>query len=162
MLLVLRPFKVGHYVEVGSIAGTVKELSLFTTELATGDNIRITVPNSQVWGQPIRNYSYYPQRRADMIFSISYGDNIDIAMDIIQEAISADPRCLHHPAPFTAVNALGQSSVDLVVRVWTANADFAQVKFDLTKAVKEKFDEAGITIPYPSQTVYNGDPVTPQ
>lgn len=155
MLLIFRPFRAGHFVEVGGIAGTVKELSLFTTELATADNVQIIVPNSQVWGQAVRNYSFHATRRVDIIFRISYGDDIGKAMAAIRAVIDADPRCRKDPAPLIAVTALNASSVDIVLRVWTRTEDYWPVKFDTTRAVKERFDAEGITIPFPTQTVYN-------
>lgn len=155
MLLIFRPFRSGHYVEAGGVAGTVKQLSLFTTELATPDNVQIIVPNSDVWGQPITNYSYHPQRRLDMTFGISYGDDIGKAMEVIRHELEADERCLKEPEPFIGVLNLGDSSVDIVVRVWVNNADYWPAKFDLTRRIKERFDENGITIPFPVRTVYN-------
>lgn len=155
MLLIFRPFRAGHFVEVGGIAGTVKELSLFTTELATADNVQIIVPNSQVWGQAVRNYSFHATRRVDIIFGISYGDDIGKAMAAIRAVIDADPRCRKDPAPLIAVTALSASSVDIVLRVWTRTEDYWPVKFDTTRAVKERLDAEGITIPFPTQTVYN-------
>lgn len=155
MLLIFRPFRTGHYVEVGGVAGTVKELTLFTTELATPDNVQIIVPNSDVWGQPITNYTYHPQRRLDMTFGISYDDDIGKAMEIIRRELEADKRCLSEPEPFIGVINLGDSSVDIVTRVWVMNANYWPAKFDLTRRIKERFDEGGITIPFPVRTVYN-------
>lgn len=155
MLLIFRPFRTGQYVEIGGIAGTVKELTLFFTELNTPDNVQIIVPNSDVWGQPITNYSYHPQRRLDMTFGISYGDDIGKAMEVIRHELEADERCLKEPEPFIGVLNLGESSVDIVVRVWVNNLDYWPAKFDLTRRVKERFDENGITIPFPVRTVYN-------
>ncbi|MEQ8266287.1 MAG: mechanosensitive ion channel [Parvibaculum sp.] len=154
MLLIIRPFRAGHYVEVGGIAGTVKELSLFTTELSTPDNVQIIVPNSDIWGQAIKNYTYHPTRRLDVNFGISYGDNIGKAMGIIKAEIAADARCLAEPEPFTGVLNLGDSSVDIVMRVWVTNSDYWDVRFDLMRKIKERFDEEGITIPFPARTVY--------
>lgn len=153
MLLIFRPFKVGDYVDAGGIAGTVKSLSLFHTELATPDNVQIIVPNGNVWGTAIHNYSFHELRRADLTFSIAYHDQIDHAVDAIKEIVGADERCLSEPEAFYGVNNLGESSVDIVCRIWTKNADYWPVKFDLTKKVKEKFDQEGITIPFPMRTV---------
>ncbi|MDE1173104.1 MAG: mechanosensitive ion channel [Parvibaculaceae bacterium] len=155
MLLIFRPFRVGHYVEVGALAGTVKELTLFSTELSTADNVQVLVPNSMVWGQPIKNYSFYPLRRADLLFTIGNRDDIEKAMAIISQVIAADSRCYKEPvAPLVAVNAVGQGSIDLVAQVWTSNANIGQVKFDLMRIVKEKFTDAGLAIPNPTQTIY--------
>jgi len=154
MLLIFRPFRTGQYVEIGGIAGTVKELTLFFTELNTPDNVQIIVPNSGIWGQPLKNYSSYPTRRVDITFGISYADDINKAMDIIRSVYEADPRSMKEPEPFLGVIALNDSSVDIVMRLWVANADYWPVKFDITKKVKERFDEEGITIPFPCRTVY--------
>ncbi|MCF8470670.1 MAG: mechanosensitive ion channel [Parvibaculum sp.] len=155
MLLIFRPFRSGHYIEAGGAAGTVRTLSLFTTELTTPDNVQIIVPNSDIWGQAIKNYTYHPQRRLDMTFGISYGDNIGKAMEVIRGVLEADERCLREPEAFIGVIDLGDSSVDIVTRVWVANSDYWPAKFDLMRKVKERFDDEGITIPFPVRTVYN-------
>lgn len=154
MLLIFRPFRTGQYVEIGGIAGTVKELTLFFTELNTPDNVQIIVPNSGIWGQPLKNYSAYTTRRLDITFGISYGDDINKAMDIIRSVYEADPRSMKEPEPFLGVIGLNDSSVDIVMRLWVANADYWPAKFEITKKVKERFDAEGITIPFPSRTVY--------
>lgn len=153
MLLVFRPFKVGNFVELGGMSGTVKGLTLFTTELATPDNVQIVLPNSAVWGQPLKNYSAHPTRRVDMVFGIGYGADIDKAMSIVHAAIAADERCHTDPEPLVVVGNLGESSVDLTTRVWCAAEDYWGVKFDLTKKVKQTFDAEGIDIPFPTRTV---------
>lgn len=155
MLLIFRPFRAGHYVEAGGVAGTVKALTLFTTELATPDNVQIIVPNSDVWGKPITNYTYHPTRRLDITFGISYDDDIGKAMDIIRREIESDDRCLKDPEAFIGVISLGDSSVNVVLRVWVLNANYWPTRFDLMRRVKERFDEGGITIPFPVRTVYN-------
>ena len=159
MLLTIRPFKIGDYVEVAGHAGTVKALTLFTTELATGDNIQIVIPNGSVWSGSVVNYSTHPTRRVDLTFGISYGDDIDQAMAAIRGEIEAEARCLADPEPLIAVGNLGDSAVDIIVRVWTAAADNSGVRYGLTKAIKERFDKDGITIPYPTRTVVKPDAV---
>jgi len=154
MLLIFRPFKVGDYVEVAGQAGTVKELNLFFTELATPDNVRITVPNSQVWGGALNNYSANPQRRVDIMAGISYDDDIDKAMEVLQSTVDQDARVLSDPETFIGVAEMADSSVNIVVRVWVNNADYWPVKFDLTKAIKQALDSNGINIPFPTRTVY--------
>jgi small conductance mechanosensitive channel len=154
MLLLFRPFKAGDFVEVAGQAGTIQELNLFFTEMATPDNVRITVPNGQVWGGALKNYSANPTRRVDIVAGISYEDDIDNAMEILQGTIAKEDRVKGEPEPFVAVGELADSSVNLVVRVWVANGDYWGVKFDLTKAFKQALDENGITIPYPTRTVY--------
>ena len=154
MLLIFRPFRAGHYVEVGGIGGTVKLLSLFTTELTTPDNVQIFVPNSQIWGQAVRNFSFHPTRRVDFSFGISYADDIGKAMAAIRAELEADPRCLKEPEPFLGVGSLGDSSVTITARAWTMTSDYWPFKFDLTRRVKERLDSEGITIPFPTRTVY--------
>lgn len=153
MLLIFRPFKVGHYVDAGGIAGTVNAITLFSTEIDTPDNVRITVPNGAIWGAPIRNFSHHETRRVDFVFGIGYGDDIDQAMGVIAECLRADDRCLREPEPQIVVGELGASSVDIITRVWVRSADYWGVKFDMTKAVKQAFDKAGIDIPFPQRVV---------
>ncbi len=154
MLLGFRPFRVGQYIEVAGHAGTVRELTLFTTELATPDNVQIIVPNSSVWGQSIVNYSYHERRRVDFLLGIAYGDDIGRAMDIIEGALKDDQRCLQDPEPQIVVGELADSSVNIIVRVWVDAADYWGVKFDLTRAFKERFDRNGISIPFPQQELH--------
>lgn len=153
MLLLFRPFKIGDYVEVAGLAGTVKELSLFVTELATPDNVQIIIPNGDVWGTAVKNYSAHATRRVDLVFGIDYGDNIDKAMSIILNNVRGDERIKSDPEPFLMCTNLGDSSVDLTLRVWVDKEDYWVVKFDLTKKVKEAFDAEDITIPYPHRTI---------
>lgn len=151
MIIFFRPYKLGDFVEVAGQAGSVKDITLFTTELATGDNKKIIVPNGSAWGDVITNYSANDTRRVDFTFSIDYSDDIDKAMGIIQETLGSDDRVHKDPAVFTAVTAHGGSSVDIVTRVWCASGDYWGVYFDAMKNVKEAFDKGGISIPYPHQ-----------
>ncbi len=153
MLLLFRPFKVGDYVEVGGIGGTVRAVTLFLTEMATVDNVEIVVPNGQVWGAVIKNYSHNATRRCDINVGIGYDDDIEAARAAVMECIAADDRALKDPAAVVVPIGFGESSVDLQIRVWTNTADFWALKFDLTQKVKEKFDERGITIPFPIRTI---------
>ena len=151
MIMIFRPYKLGDYVEAAGAAGTVKDINLFQTVLATPDNVQIMVPNSQAIDGVIKNYSGYPTRRVDVTFGIDYGDDIDKAIGIIQSIVDADNRIMRDPAPFAKVVNLGDSSVDIATRNWVKAADYWDVKFDLTKQVKEAFDKQGISIPYPHQ-----------
>jgi len=155
MLLIFRPFKAGQYVDAGGTAGTIREITLFFTEMDTPDNVRITVPNGQVWGQAIRNFSYNETRRLDIGCGISYGDDIGKAMTVLQRLAEADPRVMDDPAAATFVDALADSSVNLVLRLWCAAGDYWQLKWDLTRAVKDAFDAEGIEIPFPQRTVHH-------
>jgi len=154
MLLLFRPFKVGDFIEAGGHAGTVKEISLFTTELATGDNVQIIIPNGTIWGTAIKNFSYNDTRRIDLLMGIDYGDNIDTAMATIRRVIDEEARALSEPAPLVAVSELADSSVNLVVRVWVNSGDYWNVRFDLTKTLKEQLEAAGISIPFPQRVVH--------
>ena len=149
MLILFRPFKVGQYIDAGGTAGTVKEINLFVTELATPDNVQIIVPNAKIWGSIITNYSFHPTRRVDLTFGIDYGDDADKAMEVIRTVATADERVHAEPEPWMRVTNLGDSSVDIGVRLWCNAGDYWELKFAMTKAVKEAFDKAGISIPYP-------------
>jgi len=149
MLILFRPYKLGQYVDIAGTKGTVKDLNLFVTELVTPDNVQIIVPNGQAWGAVITNYSAHDTRRVDYLFGIDYGDNAGDAMKIILDLATADTRVLDDPEPWAKVTNLGDSSVDIGVRLWCAADDYWDLKFDMTKTVKEAFDAKGISIPYP-------------
>lgn len=149
MLIIFRPYKIGQYVEVGGTAGTVKDINLFVTELATPDNVQIIVPNGQAWGSVITNYSHHTTRRIDLLFGIDYNDDADKAMAIILRVAEEDGRILKSPEPWVKVTDLGASSVDITARLWCSADDYWNAKFELTKAMKEAFDAEGISIPYP-------------
>ncbi len=154
MLLILRPFNVGDFIQFNGHSGTVKSLGLFGTELATLDNVYVYAPNSSIWNTDIYNYSRNPQRRHDLSIGISYNDNIDKAITTIQKVLSKESRILTGGdyEPWIAVEGLGASSVDLKVRIWTGG-DHLTVKLDTIKAIKEALDKDGITIPFPTQTL---------
>lgn len=149
MIMIFRPYKLGDWVELAGQSGAVKEINLFQTLLATGDNVQVIVPNSQAISGVIKNYSGYPTRRVDITFGIDYNDDMDKAISIIHDIVAADERVLSDPAPFVKVVNLNDSSVDIQSRSWVTGADYWDVKFDLTKKVKAAFDEQGISIPYP-------------
>lgn len=151
MIMIFRPYKLGDYVELAGVAGTVKDINLFQTVLATIDNVQIMVPNSQSIDGVIKNYSGYTTRRVDITFGIDYGDDMDKAVGIIKGLIEADTRILKDPEPFVKVINLNDSSVDIQSRTWVNAPDYFDVKFDLIKNTKAAFDEQGITIPYPHQ-----------
>jgi small conductance mechanosensitive channel len=154
MLLVFRPFDLGNYVDIGGTAGTVMEIGIFATTLKSPDNIKVTVPNSQIYGATISNYNGYETRRVDMVMGIAYDDNIQTALDTIRSIIAADERVLADPAPQIAVSNLGDSSVDIVVRPWCNAADYWNLKFDLTRRFKEGLESAGCSIPFPQRDVH--------
>lgn len=147
MLFVFRPFRAGQYVEVAGIGGTVRVLTLFTTELATPDNVQIIIPNGKVWGEPIRNFSFHASRRVEIIFRISYDADAAKALAAIRQIVDGDARILKTPEPLVTVSALGDISVDILVRIWSRGADLEAVKFDLLRLVKAKLAEMDIDIP---------------
>lgn len=154
MLLIFRPFKVGDFIEAGGQAGTVHELSLFVTELNTGDNIRIIVPNSQIWGNAIKNVSFNATRRVELVIGIAYEDDIGKAIGAIQAVLDGDDRVHNEPSSLIAVSELADSSVNLVVRAWCAAADYGSLRFDLTRNIKERLDRENISIPYPQRRIH--------
>lgn len=154
MLLTFRPFKVGDFVDAGGVAGTVKEIGVFTTTMATPDNVRIIIPNSAVAGATIKNFSANEERRVDLVVGVSYDDDLNLAMDVINRVLSADGRVLQDPAPVVAVSEMGASSVDFVVRPWVKAGDYWEVRWSLTKALKEELEAAGCSIPYPQRDVH--------
>lgn len=154
MLLIFRPFKVGDYVDAGGVAGTVKEITLFFTQMNTPDNIRITVPNAEVWGKAVMNYSVNKTRRIDLTIGIAYEDDVDKAFKAVEAVLKKEERALEKPEPAMVVGALGPSSVDLILRIWCNRTDFGGLKSDLQKNIKKEFDKKGITIPFPQQVVH--------
>lgn len=153
MILAFRPFKVGDYVEVAGVAGSIKNIAIFSTTMATPDNVRIEVPNSKIYGDIIKNYAGYDTRRLDMVVGIGYGDDMGKAIEVITGVVKADERVLDEPGLQVAVAELGDSSVNLVVRPWVKGADYWACKFDLTQRIKAALDEHGIEIPFPQRVV---------
>ncbi|MDU8943946.1 mechanosensitive ion channel family protein [Ovoidimarina sediminis] len=154
MIVFFRPFKVGDFVVIDGQMGTVKDITLNFTELSDLSNVQIIIPNANVWGNTITNYSAYPERRVEWVFGVSYGANLAQAEKIILDTIISDPRARAEPEPFIQVTNLGDFSVDFTVRVWCAAGDFWGFKTDMTRRVKEALDTGGIEIPFPTQTVY--------
>lgn len=154
MLLIFRPFKVGDVVEVGGTLGKVEAIGLFETKLNTPDNVHIIVPNSTIYGDTIQNYSRNDDRRIDLVVGISYDDDISLAVKTINDVLTAESRVSRDPAPQVAVSEMADSSVNLVVRPWCKADDYWNVRFDVTRALKEKLEVAGCSIPYPQQDVH--------
>jgi len=154
MLIVFRPFKAGDFVEAGSATGVVQEVSIFTTTMLSPDNKRIIIPNAQITGGHITNYSAEEKRRVDLVFGIGYKDDIKKAKTIMMEIVTSDDRVLAEPAPTVGVLELGDSSVNFVVRPWVKTADYWAVYFDVTERMKLRFDAEGISIPFPQRDVH--------
>ena len=154
LLLVLRPFRVGDFVEFASTSGSVDEIGLFVTRMHTADNVGLIVPNAQIWGSAIKNYAQNDTRRIDLTFGIGYGDDMDKAVRLVTELIAADERFLKNPEPFVAVAELADSSVNIYVRPWAKREDHFAAKLDLIKNVKERFDAENISIPFPQRQVH--------
>ncbi|EKE74147.1 MULTISPECIES: mechanosensitive ion channel domain-containing protein [Roseobacteraceae] len=155
MIILFRPFKIGDFVDVAGKMGTVKDISLNFTELADLSNVQVIVPNSQVWGNIITNFSTNQTRRAEWTFGVGYGANLKTAEEVIRKVIMSDPRSMPEPEPFIQVNNLGDFSVDFLVRVWVKSSDFFQYQADMKRQVKEALDEAGVDIPFPTRTLVN-------
>lgn len=153
MLILFRPFKLGDFVDVGGTMGTVKSLNMNYTELADLSNAQVIIPNAQVWGNTITNYSVNPTRRAEWTFGVGYGANLADAERIIRETIMADPRSKADPEPFIQVNNLGDSSVDFLVRVWVDAGELFGYQADMKRRVKEALDAGGVDIPFPTTTI---------
>jgi small conductance mechanosensitive channel len=157
MIMLFRPYGVGQYVEVAGVGGTVKEINLFQTILATPDNVQVIVPNSKAIDGIIKNYAGYTTRRIDLVFGIDYGDGMEHAISVIEGVIKADSRVLADPAPVVRVDNLGASSVDIIARPWVKTPDYWETRWALTMNVKAALDAAGISIPYPHQVNVNKD-----
>lgn len=153
MLILFRPIKIGDFVEVADEMGTVKQINLNFTELADLSNVQVIVPNSEVWGNVITNYSTNDRRRAEWTFGVGYGANLKDAETIIRDTIMADSRAHAEPAPFIQVTNLGDSSVDFLVRVWCDASEYFAFRADMTRQVKEALDAGGVDIPFPTRTM---------
>jgi len=154
LIVIFRPYRVGDWVEAAGISGSVEQVQILTTMLKTGDNKQIIVPNSQIMNSIITNYSANDTRRIDMIVGVSYSDDLDKVRKTLEELVASDERILKDPACTIAVSELADSSVNFVVRPWASTADYWSVKFDLTEAVKKRFDKEGISFPFPQQDVH--------
>lgn len=154
MLLILRPFKIGEYIEAGDTVGTVEEIGLFTTVLRRPDGLFVMAPNGQIWNRSILNYSRHPTRRFDLVVGIGYDDDIAKAKKTLLEIASSNAAILKDPEPVVYVSALGNSAVNIGLRVWINTSDFLSSTWELTEAAKLKFDKAGLSIPYPQMDVH--------
>jgi len=155
MILLFKPYEVGHFIEAQGFMGTVKEIQIFTTVLSTPDNRKVIIPNSPLATGSITNFSAMPTRRIDFSFGIGYSDDIDAAKKILLKMAEKDDRVLKDEnPPEVMVEALADSSVNLKLRTWVKSEDYWSLFFDVTENVKKQFDAAGISIPFPQQDVH--------
>ena len=155
MLVLFRPYRLGDFVEVGGQRGVVRDVNIFTTELATPDNVKIVLPNGQCWGAPIQNFTALPTRRLDLEFGVGYDVDLNRAIAVIEATVRADRRVLGEPAPLVKVTRLGDFSVAILAHAWCATPDHFALRLDLLKAVKEALDRAEIAIPFPTNVTYH-------
>lgn len=154
MIIMFRPFVIGNYIEAGGTAGTVEEISIFTTKLKSPDNVGITVPNGAIIAGNIKNYSAKPTRRVDLVFGVGYDDDLKKVRKILEKVLKDDDRVLEEPAPVIGVLRLNDNSVDFAVRPWVKTEDYWSFYFDTHEKVKIEFDKAGITIPFPQRDLH--------
>jgi small conductance mechanosensitive channel len=154
MLIIFRPFQLGDFVEAGGVSGVVEEIRIFHTVLKTGDNREITMPNAQIYSGTIINYSARDTRRIDLVIGIGYDDDIKKARDLLQQVLDADSTVLKDPAPTIMLLELGESSVDFAVRPWVKSEDYWTTRAALLETIKTKFDNQGISIPYPQRDIH--------
>jgi small conductance mechanosensitive channel len=154
MLIIFRPFNDGDFVEAAGVSGVVEAIGIFTKTMSTGDNREIIIPNGEIFGGTITNYSKRARRRVDMVFGIGYDDDIKKAKDILIKILDEDERVLKDPAPLVAVGELADSSVNFNVRPWCATGEYWNVYYDIHEKVKLTFDAEGISIPYPQMDIH--------
>ncbi len=154
MILLFKPFKVGDFIDAQGHTGTVNEIQIFNTILKTPDNKTIIIPNGGLSTSSMTNFSTEPRRRVDFLFGIGYGDDVDKAKTVLLGLIDKDERILKDPEPFIAVSELGDSSVNIVVRVWAEAVNYWGIYFDLTENVYKTFDKEGLNIPFPQMDVH--------
>lgn len=153
MILLLKPYKIGDFIEAQGFSGTVRQIQIFNTIMTTSDNRRVIIPNGKLATSALINYSVEDNRRIEMTLGIGYDDDIEHARTVVQKIIDDDPRTVREPAPVIKVGNLGDSSVDLLLRVWVARGDFWGYRVELLEKVKQAFDAEGISIPYPQSEV---------
>ena len=154
LIIALRPFKAGEYIEAAGTAGTVESVQIFSTTLTTPDNKFVVVPNSAILGGNIVNYSRKPTRRIDLIIGVSYNADLAKTKAVLEAVLKANDGILKSPEPLVAVAELADSSVNLVVRPWVNSPDYWRFRFELMEAIKNNLDEAGIEIPFPQMDIH--------
>ena len=154
MIMLYRPYDIGDVVDVAGIIGTVESMTLVSTSIVTADNRLMVVPNNSIWGNIITNVTHSANRRVDMTFGIGYDDNIEKAQKVMEQILEEHPLVLKDPAPTIKVNELADSSVNFICRPWVKTADYWTVYWEVTRSVKERFDENEISIPYPQSDIH--------
>ncbi len=154
MIIMFRPFRNGHYIDVAGVQGTVEEVNIFTTHLVTVDNCSIIVPNGTIIAGNIINYSEKKKRRVDLVIGVAYHENLSHVKEVLKDIVTSNDKVLSEPAYNLAVSELADSSVNLILRPWVKSADYFDVKFELTEAIKNRFDEEGISIPFPQRDIH--------
>jgi len=154
MILAYHPYDLGDTIEAAGATGTVRNMSLVSTTILTLDNQTLVIPNKKMWGDVIRNINAQDKRRVDLIFPAGYEDDVVSVETLLQEIVDGQGRVLREPAPLIKLHQLADSSVNYAVRVWTRQEDYWDVYWDITRAVKVRFDEAGIKIPYPQRELH--------
>lgn len=154
LLIMFRPFKIGDYVEAGGAAGSVREITIFSTILQTPDNKIITVANSSIWGNNITNYSAEPERRVDFTVGVSYSANLELVKNELRAIAESDERVIQDRGITIGLMQMADSSINFVFRVWAKTEDYWSVFFDLNERIKKRFDEVGIEIPFPQMDVH--------
>lgn len=157
VILLLKPYKIGDYIEVAGIAGTVKKIEIFNTILTTPDNKTIIVPNASISSSTMTNYSTMEQRRVDFKIGVEYGTDLKKVKDVLERLIAADSRILKDPAHFIAMGELADSSINFTVRVWVKSADYWDVYFQMTEKIYDTFNAEGIGFPFPQVTVHKAN-----
>jgi small conductance mechanosensitive channel len=154
MILLYRPYDVGDAISAAGVTGKVDSMSLVSTTVLTPDNQQVIVPNNSIWGGVITNITANPTRRVDLTVGVGYDDNLDKAQQVLMDIVTSHPKVLDEPEPAVKVANLGESSVDFVVRPWSLTSDYWEVYWDLTKTIKQRLDEEGISIPFPQRDVH--------
>jgi small conductance mechanosensitive channel len=154
LLIIFHPFKQGDFIGAAGVEGTVQDVQILATTLHTADNLRLIVPNAKIMDGIITNYSVTPTRRVDFTIGVSYEDNLQQVKQVLTSLIAENPNILKEPAPFIGVSELGDSSINMVIRVWVQQANFRQVRFGVPEQIKLTFDQHGLTLPYPQHTVH--------
>jgi small conductance mechanosensitive channel len=154
LIVLFRPYQAGDMIEAAGESGVVQEVQIFTTIINTLDNKKVIIPNSQIMGGSITNYTVNELRRVDLVAGVSYEDDLDKVKAALQDVVAADKRVVADPAPTIAVSEMADSSVNFVVRPWVTPDDYWDVYFDLTEAIKKRFDQEGISIPFPQRDVH--------